>query len=231
MTEQSKYDDKSKGNTSEADGQNGTIDYKAKYEEVQAELGKKEKEYTGLQGTVQKKDDALKEAQGKLAELTGASAKFQSDLEKLMTEKETLSTTLTEKEIALVSSQTEAARAKLIMKEFPELAIFESKGLLPQTGPDDDEAKLKELFGNFKTTMDTLTGTASKQTKDNILAGGSPKQPDTTSGAELSGSTGPAAAHLALAQAAALAGDMRTYDKEFSLFQEAKYKNKPLENS
>jgi len=230
MTEQSKYDDKSKGQTSEADGQNGTTDYKAKYEEAQDLLTKKEKEYTGLQGTVQKKDDALKEAQTKLSELTGSHAKVQSDLEKLMTEKETLSGTLTEKEIALASSQTEAARAKLIMKEFPELAIFESKGLLPQTGPDDDETKLKELFGNFKTTMDALTGSASKQTKENILAGGSPKQPD-TSGAGPSGSTDPAAAHLALAQAAALAGDMKTYDKEFSLFQEAKYKNKPLENN
>ena len=230
MPDQSKYDDKSKGNTSEADGQNGTTDYKEKYEALQAELGKKEKEYTGLQGTVQKKDDALKEAQGKLAELTGSSAKFQSDLEKLMTEKETLSTTLTEKEIALASSQTEAARAKLIMKEYPELAIFESRGLLPQTGPDDDEAKLKELFGNFKTTMDALTGIASKKTKEDLLSGGTPKQPD-TSGAGPSGSTDPAAAHLALAQAAALAGDLKTYDKEFSLFQEAKYKNKPLENS
>ena len=230
MAESSKYDDKSKGQTSEAGDQNGTIDYKAKYEELQAELTKKEKDYTGLQGTVQKKDDALKEAQGKLAELTGSSAKFQSDLEKLMTEKETLSTTLTEKEIALASSQTEAARAKLIMKEYPELAIFESKGLLPQTGPDDTEDKLKEMFGNFKTTMDTLTGTASKKTKEELLAGGSPKQPD-TSGAALPGSTDPAASHLALAQAAALAGDMKTYDKEFSLFQEAKYKNKPLENA
>ena len=230
MAEETENADKSKGNTSEADGQKGTIDYKEKYESLQAEYTKKVNEYTGLQKTVQNKDDALKEFKTKLADLTGTHAQAQSDLAKLMTEKETLATSLDEKDIALTSAQTEAARAKLIMKEFPELAIFESKGLLPQTGPDDTEDKLKEMFGNFKTTMDTLTGTASKKTKEELLAGGSPKQPD-TSGAALPGSTDPAASHLALAQAAALAGDMKTYDKEFSLFQEAKYRGKPVENS
>lgn len=229
MADKSKYDSQSGGNTSEDGDQNGNTDYKQKYEEVQSLLEKKEKEYVGLQGTVQKKDDLLKEAQAKFAELTGTHSQVQSDLAKLAADKETLSSTLGEKEKALVTYKTQAERAKIIMGEYPELAIFEAKGLLPQTGPDDDESKMKALFGNFKTTMDALRGETASKTKADLLAGAGAKQPGDT-GLGPSGSTDPAAQHLAEYTKQSLVGNTKLADAAFALYQEAKYKGKPVDN-
>lgn len=231
MADKSKYGSQSDGNTSESGNQNDTEDYKALYEQALKDLEKKDKDYTGLQRTVQTKDDALKEAQQKLSELTTNFGNTQKQLETLTTEKETLAGTLDEKEIALATSQTAATRAKLIMKEFPELAIFEAKELLPQTGPDDDETKLKELFGNFKTTMESLTGAQAKKKVDDLMSGASPKQPDSSAAGMSPNGSNPANVHLDLATAASLKGDVTTYDKEYALYQQEKYKGQPIENT
>lgn len=226
--DKSKYENKSGGKTSEEDSQNET-DYKELYEEAKKELKQKDSSYTGLQGTVQKKDDALKALNEQHAELQKIFDVNKAALDTLTAEKEALSMTLDEKEIALDAVSTEAKRARMIMKEFPELAIFESKGLLPPTGPDDADDKVKELFSSFRDTMKTLSG----KTAEEIISGGLPHKEVTSSSDETQTPPGGdlAKAHLDKATMFALKGMTKEYDLEMDLYNKEKYKGKPIENA
>jgi hypothetical protein len=228
MTEdKSKYDPKPGEN--QGTGDQNDQDYKKLYKEAQTELSKSEKSYIGLQQTLQTKSDELKALNDQFTELQKQFSGTTTQLTALKTEKETIAATLEEKEISLDAATTEARRSKMILKEFPDLAAFEAKGLLPATGPDDAEDKLKELFGSFRDTMKTLTG---KQA-DEITSGGAPRTEPDSSAASTAAPAGAnaAKAHLDKATAFALAGDTKGYDAEFSLYQAEKYKGKPVENT
>jgi len=228
-----KYGTKSGGNydTSETGDQNET-DYKSLYEELKSTYDKdilaKNKSYEGLQGSLQKKDDALKAAEDQVKELTKQFGGTKADLDKIMAEKETLTTTLSEKEAALTSAKTIADRASIIMKDYPGLAAFEAKGLLPQSSPGTEPEKVKEMFKNFQDTLSAITGKAATQTAEEILTGTFPKtQPDSTDTADKG--TNVIATRLKEMQTAALQGDTKAYDLASQAYLDAKYAGKPVE--
>lgn len=93
---------------------------------------------------------------GKETEMTALQARLAAQSQELATLKSDHS--------ALEST---VARKNLVMSEFPELASFEAKGLLPTA---EDEEKMKAAFGTFR---ETLAATAGASVAD-FISGASP---------------------------------------------------------
>ena len=161
----------------EGQEQEDKTDYKTLYEQAQTKIEElsdvtKHKAYTQLQKDLQKKDELLVATKTQLEEMTKVFDPLKSEHEKLTTEHKTLKETLEELEVAKDELTAKTQRATVIMSKYPELATFEAEGLLPETGPDDDPAKLEEIFGKFAGKLNGVQKQAAEGAKKDFLAGG-----------------------------------------------------------
>ncbi len=153
-------------NNSENNSQNGTETIsKAEHDKVIRELeAKHAREYSGLQTTLNKKDELLKNTTTALEERTTQYTSLTGTHTEVSGKLETVEKTAAEKDAENKRLKLENARSKLISKEFPNLASFEypdgegAISLIPQIEPwkEDgslDEGKLRQHFFNFSKAL------------------------------------------------------------------------------
>ncbi len=152
-------------NNQENSQQNGEVISKAEHEKAVAALeAKHAKEYSGLQTTLNKKDESLKATVAELEERTSQYSALTGTHTEVSSTLETVQKTALEKENENKRLKLENARSKLILKEFPHLAGFEYPegegqiSLIPQIEPwkEDgslDEEKLRSHFTNFSKAL------------------------------------------------------------------------------
>jgi hypothetical protein len=156
-------------------------DYKKMYDDLLKKAEKlidptdydvsKDKRYTGLMQTLQKEQDDKKELKTKFDDLSGQFTTVKSEHATATQSVSTLQAQLDKVEIEKDSLAVQNARVMLIMRDFPQLALFEAEGLLPETGVDDKEDALKTLFTNFSAKL----GVFEKKAQESFGAGGLPK--------------------------------------------------------
>jgi hypothetical protein len=198
-------------------------DYKALYETEHAKVEElsdvtKHKAYTQLQKDLQKKDELLVATKTQLEELTKQFDPLKSNYDSLTTEHKTLKETLEELELAKDELSVKASRASIIMSKYPELAAFEAEGLLPETGTDDDPAKIGEIFGKFAAKITGIQQITAEGTKKDVLSGGLPKGAGGGGNEDVKGVS--AAAELKAANDAVLAGKMKEYNEHYTKYLE-----------
>jgi hypothetical protein len=166
--------------------------------------------YKGLQTTIAKKDvlidDLTKQKDAEHSTLEALQATHTA----LQTEHEKAKNTLGELELGKNTSDVGLKRAKIIMKEFPQLAEWQADGQLPETPADAKDEDIRNLFKSFS---DKLAAAAKINNKS---AGGSPPPPAGGDG----GNTGSAAEELRLANAAMFAGNTKEYNEHFAKYLE-----------
>ena len=129
--------------------------------------------YKGLQRNYDKLQKQFTELQGKYDQLTEESEGTKQSHKLLGTEKESImaqNVALTKQIASLQDSETsrtlERDRYSLVLTDFPDLAAFEAKGLLP-TGNNVDE--LREKFTKFR---EALGKTGDDKVKDALKGAG-----------------------------------------------------------
>jgi hypothetical protein len=190
------------------------VDYKTKYEELQADVRANyysKDRYDGLQQKLQKEVEAHGTTKLALGETQTTIAGLTRQVEESTTKFGEYDSKISENEIELESLRTKTRRATLIFKDFPELAPFEADGLLPETGSADNDDALRTLFGNFSGKI----GALQKKAKDDFGAGGGVTPPDAETNTLLS-----AEAHRKLANEAMMKGDRKTYDEHYDKYLE-----------
>lgn len=168
------------------------------YNAALAEAATWKSRFTGLQGTLQTTQQALKDLQG----THDTVFKEKQDLEKFKadwdTEKQQLSGQIAELSTAKESAAAELERAKLFLKpEFRGLAEFEENGLLPK-GKDLEETK--GLFTKFSENLQKVQTQAAALHKEGEVPE-LPEEKKVTKAQELK----------AAVTKAALSGDENTY--------------------
>jgi hypothetical protein len=226
MTTDAKYDPNTGELIAGKEGQEqkDNTDYKGLYEQAQAKIAElsdvtKHKAYKTLQGDLQKKDELLVATRTQLEETTKVLDPLKAEHEKILKEHTTLKGTLAELEVTKDALTAKTQRASVIMGKFPNLAPFEAEGLLPETGPDDDPAKIEEIFGKFNAKISGIQQQASDSTKKDFLAGGVSKAAG-AGGEQQNAKGATAAAELQAANDAVLKGDMKTYKEHFDKYLE-----------
>jgi hypothetical protein len=105
------------------------------------------------------------------------------------------------------------------MGKFPQLAAFEAEGLLPETGTEDDPAKMEEIFGKFAGKLTSIQQQAGKSAKEEFASGGVGKAAGSGGGdADVKGAS--AAAALKAANDAVLKGDAKGYKENYDKYLE-----------
>lgn len=204
-----------------------TVDYEKEFKDLQKKYTKLETEstssYTGLQRTLQKKDDEIKTTKESLEALTGEHTDIVKNHGELNIKVETLTSTLTEKEKEILQLRQTTTRQKLILAEFPALAKFEAEGLIPQadgaTKEDGsiDEVKVRELFTKFQANLVGIADSSKKKWKEGEVPDDPNPKPLLTT----------AEAFLAKANEAALTGKSKEYDEYYAKYLEATQKAAP----
>lgn len=189
-----------------ASGEDST-DYKVLYAAAQAKLAQTEADWQrrhgGLQTTFQSEQKARQELQRNFDLISGDLVSQTTQYNTLLSDKETLATTLKEKESVLNEITNDLKRKNLIMEKFPVLAPFEAQGLLPKAETD----KLEEVLSLFSQSLSMVEESARK----NYMAGAVPPAPppksETSRTAEIV---------LKEAQSAAIQGDQPAYQKLYT---------------
>jgi hypothetical protein len=117
-----------------------------------------ERAYKGLQTTHQKLIRSHQELQATHDAMNAAHQEAVQQLEALKAQSQKLQSEATRDATAL-------SRTRLILTEYPDLAEFETQGLLPQ---GEKEEELRARFAAFRTTMNTRVEKA-KSTQERIL--------------------------------------------------------------
>jgi chromosome segregation ATPase len=148
------------------------------------------KSYKGLQGHVNKLNGQIEGMNTQVSDLTGERDTALSDIEGVRTEfqqsqqsaqtltgeVENLTNQLTEATSNAETLQTQLDRQGLIISDYPDLAAFEAKGLLPQADSPEDLAGKLDAFRETMTTQvsaeleDTLDGSTVNQDINNKLS-------------------------------------------------------------
>jgi hypothetical protein len=191
--------------TSSSTSSEGT-DYKSMYQSLKAKVDEGKEyishvRYAALQATMQTTADQKKQfeleattAKQKIAELENLRDALTTQLNEAQTTKDTVAKekeTLTRK----------LSRHQILMTSYPELAIFEAKGLIPESPDGKDE----EIFKVFSEQINSVAVRA----KGEFGKGGAPTPPP-PAGQNTPKQEGNAL--LAQATAKALAGDREGYD-------------------
>lgn len=113
--------------------------------------------FVGLQQTLQKEKEAAEQLRLQMAAQVANEESLKSKASKLEEQLTGLQTTLKEKEAEVAQLSHGKKRTSIIMEKFPQLAPFESKGLLPQS---EDESKLEILFGEFANQLGAIASGA-----------------------------------------------------------------------
>lgn len=186
------------------------------FAEVQKKAAEFEARYNGLNTTFQKEQEAHGKTKTRLTEVEKSLGDLQKTHEEINLKHTDLSKKFEEQALQLTVLGTADKRMKLLAREYPALVSFEVEGLLPETGPEDDEAKMREFFGKFAEKLGAIQTAAKKEE----IAGAAPGASGSNLGPDAKAKEA-AQAHLKAANAAALKGDTDTYNKEFNLFLQA----------
>ena len=138
---------------------------------AEAEVERWKKGYGGLQTILGNKDQELTALTGKLTEKEGALLSLQQTHTQFQTDHKTLAEKAEEMELGLTTTKSQLQRAKVIMKQFPQLAEWEADGQLPETPADAKEDDVVKLFQSFSDKL-ALVSKA-----NNLGAGGGPPPP------------------------------------------------------
>lgn len=189
-------------------------DYEALYRTAQTKIASLEQEhktrYAGVQQSLQLEKDAHKATKSIVDNLTTKITDAEKEINTFKelettwtTEKETLSTQLTQKE-------SELGRKSLILEKFPHLANFEAQKLLPAAETIEElETKLTAFSSNIKTIEETSDG---KRKQGQV-----PETPGKTN--EVPGKKSDAL-KIEL-QGLALAGNQKDYDAKYAEYNAA----------
>lgn len=207
-------------------GGGGAPDLKALQDQLTdatSKLETSQKSYVELQKTLQKKDDALKVAQEGLTALQSENVNLAQVRDELTTKVKTFEDGQPVVTKELTDLRLANARARLIISEFPHLAGFETKELIPastdavkEDGTVDLE-KIRELFTKYSGTLNELTDAAKKE-----YGKGGSKEP----GGKQTTTALPSAVFLKAAQDASLKGEVDVYNDQFAKYLDALEKEK-----
>lgn len=141
----------------------GTPDYKALYEAAQATLATERaesaKRLANLQRTFQAEQDLHNQTKSALQTATGELETFKTNFANLETEKGKLSTEIEQLKGTSSKLQFELERKNLVLKDFPELAEFEGKGLLPAV---ENMEKASEIYKAFSENLAQVAENANR---------------------------------------------------------------------
>ena len=226
MTTDAKYDPNTGVKIAGTEGQEqeDNTNYKSLYEQAKTKIDElsdvtKHKAYKTLQADLQKANELLVATKTQLQETIGVLDPLKAEHEKILKEHTTLKGTLAELEVTKDALTAKTQRATVIMSKFPNLSAFEAEGLLPETGPDDDPAKIEEVFGKFNSKITGLQQQTADSAKKDFLAGGLSKTAG-SGGEEQNAKGATAAAELQAANDAVLKGDMKAYKEHFDKYLE-----------
>ena len=189
-------------------------DWKAEYQKL---TDSSARAYQGLQRTLSTEQEKARKAEETAALLQSQLQQFQQGNETLDGTVKQLTAQYGETKTELLKTKVEKTRLELIVSEFPQLATFEAKKLIPtpsvakEDGSVDTEA-LRTLFKNYSSELVAL-GTAAKK---DFAMGGGPPSPDPFS-------TTPSSITMLLRAVgdAALTGNIKQYDVAYKAYQEA----------
>ena len=144
--------------------QSGQQDWRKLYETLKTQSDKQiaeaEKRRTGLQSTYTKEQEAHKATQEELETIRTQFEATDAEKNAAMSNLTTFQGSLTEKEKELETLRKGKQRADLIFGQFPELASFEAKELLPDA-PDVDALTTK--FENFRAELGLVKEKSKKE--------------------------------------------------------------------
>lgn len=142
--------------TSAAATQTDEKDWKESYQGLQRVVSRKDKELEDLK----EKYDALLE---KSEDASVNERKLQTDLEAAKEELEKHQSEMDNLTGQLAVHEAKAARTDLILDEYPGLASFEAKGLLPSVDDSDEDALRKKLAAFEEALGETIKAGVQKQ--------------------------------------------------------------------
>lgn len=174
--------------------------------------------FKGLQTTFQKEQEKVTAAQEKITTLTDQVNAFEGEKATLTSQIADLTKTNQTHETELTTLRTKEKRTKKIMLEYPELAVFEAKGLVPAAETDED---MDKIFKDFSEQVTDIQ----KKSAEQFGQGGGRQTPPPKKKTEKSSSD-----YLDLATKASLAGNGEEYEKNYDLYLEALNQEKPLDN-
>lgn len=144
------------GKSGGGDGENGDqTNWQDKYEALKAEINEKyvpRTSYVSLQQNLQKAVDAKAEAEGIANDAQTKLVDLKSQFDGLNTEYESLKTSSADSVEKLAKLESGMSRTALILKDFPGLAAFEGKGLIPDATPEE----LPELLKKYQENLDEI---------------------------------------------------------------------------
>lgn len=167
-----------------------------------------EKRYTGLQTSLNLEQQAHATTKTAFTELSTKAADAIKQLEQLNGQKTTW-----EQEQAKFQTEVEALskaqrRSRLIMEKFPDLAMFEINGVLPDA-PDD---KLEDVLGKFAVQVESMT----KKAREDYASGGTRRPSKTEVPAPEDQAIEAARSKM---NKAALSGNQKEYDLAYDELQ------------
>jgi hypothetical protein len=130
-------------------------DWEKKYKGLQRAMNSKQVEVDGL-------NDKIVSLMATIEELKSGKVSTETQVTKLNGDLQTALNSLKAEQQKVATSSTETERLKLLVKEFPTLAAFETAGLLPSANTVD------EMRSKFKAFQETLSQTVGQNVQKTL---------------------------------------------------------------